>query len=118
MVGVPQRLAIDSLQMPMRQQLKPVRTPRPLQVEISGPRVGAAKRANPLIALKNLFPEIPRIRSKPPLVNAPRRTESRAPGRYLKRAPSAQRTPILAFLKSGSVDVTAGHRPRRAHRCI
>jgi hypothetical protein len=54
-IRVPKRSSANPLQTPPRQQLLPMNPARPLQVEIGGPAIDPADRANALIAGKYLI---------------------------------------------------------------
>jgi hypothetical protein len=88
---------------------------RPLQVEISGPAIDPADRANALVAGKYLLAQVACVCAKPPFMDAPVRTESESARGNFKTAPPAERSAIQAFFKGGSIGKPAGHGSRSAH---
>jgi hypothetical protein len=115
-IRIPQRSSIQPLQTPTRQQLLPVRTARPLQIEISSAAIDPANRTDALVARKYLLAQIAGVSAKAPFMDAPVRAERESARRDFEVTPAAERTAILPSLEGSSVGKPAGHGPGSAHQ--
>ena len=114
-IRIPKCSSANSLQTPAREQLLPVRSARPLQVEISSPAIDPADRADTLIAGEYLITQVAGVRTKTPFMHTPIRAKCEPARRDLKVAPAAESAAILPSLKRGSIGKPAGHGPGSAH---
>ena len=92
-VGIPQAGSPQILQAQVAQHADSLRCPEPLDAAPLGDGVHSAGGADPFIAFKYLVPEVSRIGTQAPLVNAPIRAEGPPPDWNLQAAPSAQDSP-------------------------
>lgn len=67
-IRVPKCSTANPLEPPTCQQLLPMNSARPLQVEISSAAIDPAYRANAFIAREYLFPQIARVGAKTPFI--------------------------------------------------
>jgi hypothetical protein len=117
MVGVPQALSTGGSQTkpPFPPSFQPSPASQSLQMFPGRQAIDATLRADSLVACQYFFADISGIRSQPPLLHAPVRTESQPTLRHFQTAPAAQISAVRAFGKTVTISPPARHRSCGTH---
>jgi hypothetical protein len=113
-IRIPKRFS--SSQSPFSHGLRSCRTAKTLDVIQLRHAVQAALGTYPAIALQNAFAQMAWITAEAPFLNAPIRTECKAPGGNLQIAPAAQETSIWALRQLVANGTAARYRALCAHQ--
>lgn len=114
-IRVPQAGAPTASRLPVLQQSRSIRSPRPPQLSQRRCSIDAARSANPLIAQKHLLAQIAGLGPQLPFVHAIAGAECKSSSRDLQRAPPAQAASTRTARHGGAAHPSACHGSHCAH---
>jgi len=113
-IGIPQRLAGEPLELPFNEKAQPVGPTRAAQLGVGSASVDSADCANAPVPLQYLLAKVARVGAEAPFVNAPIRAERKTPRRDFETTPAAEGSAAAPFRQSGAICEAAGDCPRSA----